>query len=104
MRTPTMIAASLVFAVSGCNNPPAPQTVSHPSAQDLTCKAEPAGLTDEQVLSDDASQAVGLGRPYERAFNDGVLMVERDCKDTLKRTCQWHKDRGAQVDCDKIVQ
>jgi hypothetical protein len=69
---------------------------------DLVCQAEPAGLTDDQIVSDDVSEAAGLGRPYEQAFNDGILMVERDCRDTLHRACAWHVERGDKdVDCDK---
>jgi hypothetical protein len=36
----TLIAGLLFSAVSGCNNPPAPQSASHPPATDLTCQAK----------------------------------------------------------------
>lgn len=101
MRKATTIAALLALGAFGCNRPPAPQTASHPPVLDLTCQIEPAGLTDEQVLSDTVSEAAGLGRPYEQAFNDGVLLAGRDCRDTLKRNCGWHQARGAQIDCDR---
>ena len=98
----TMIAALLGLGVSGCNKPPAPQSASHPPAQDLVCQAEPAGITDAQVLADDASEAAGLGRPNEQAFNDQALIAGRDCRDALGRVCHWHLERGdKEVDCDK---
>jgi hypothetical protein len=102
MRTQNMIAASHALAVSGCNNPPAPQSASHPPALDLVCLAEPPSLTDDQVIADDASQAAGVGRPNEELFNNGVLIAGRDCRDTLNRSCHWHVTRGdKEVDCDK---
>jgi hypothetical protein len=55
---------------------------------DLTCPAEPAALTDEQILGDPA----GL---LEQGFNDEALIAGRACRDALARVCQWHKDRGA---------
>jgi hypothetical protein len=102
MQKPTMIAALLALGVSGCNRPPAPQSASHPVALDLVCLAEPPALTDAEVAADDVSETQGLGRPLEQQFNDDVLLVGRDCRDTLRRACQWHKDRGfKEVDCDK---
>jgi hypothetical protein len=72
---------------------------------DLVCLAEPAGLTDEQVTADDASDAAGHGRPNEEAFNNAALLAGRDCRDTLGRTCRWHVQRGdKEVDCDKPKQ
>jgi hypothetical protein len=54
------------------------------------------------VLSDVASEAAGMGRPNDEAFNDGTLIAGRDCRDTLKRACKWHVERGDRdVDCDK---
>jgi hypothetical protein len=59
----------------------------------------------DQIVADDASDAAGLGRPNERAFNDGLLIVERDCHDTLHRNCVWHVERDDKdVDCDKAKQ
>ena len=102
MQRPIMIAALLALAASACNNPPVPQSASHPPAADLICLAEPTGLTDEQVVADDATEAQGLGRPNEEAFNNGVLIAGRDCRDTLARSCRWHVERGdKEVDCDK---
>jgi hypothetical protein len=102
MLRPTMSAALLALAVSACNSPPAPQAASHPPALDLTCLAEPAGITDAQVVEDDASDAAGLGRPNEEAFNDRALIAGRDCRDSLGRVCRWQVERGdKEVDCDK---
>jgi hypothetical protein len=98
----TTTAALLALAASGCNKPPAPQSASHPPALDLVCQAEPPGITDDQVLADDASEAAGLGRPNEEAFNNAALISGRDCRDALGRVCHWHVNRGDKgVDCDK---
>jgi hypothetical protein len=103
MRNRITIAALLALAASACNNPPAPQSASHPPALDLTCQAEPPALTDTQVLADDASEAAGLGRPNEELFNNQALIAGRDCRDTLGRACHWHVERGdREVDCDKL--
>lgn len=102
MRRLTMTVALLALGASGCNNPPVPQSASHPVALDLVCLAEPPGLTDAEVAADDVSEAQGLGRPLEQQFNDSVLLAGRDCRDTLRRACQFHVDRGfKEVDCDK---
>jgi hypothetical protein len=68
----------------------------------MVCLAEPSALTPEQIVADDATDAQGLGRPNEEAFNNGALISGRDCRDTLRRNCGWHVDRGDKdVDCDK---
>jgi hypothetical protein len=68
----------------------------------MVCLAEPAALTPEQIVADDASEGQGLGRPNEEAFNNTVLIAGRDCRDTLRRNCGWHVERGDKdVDCDK---
>lgn len=111
MQRLTMIAASLALGVSGCNKPPAPQSAapapqsaSHPVALDLVCLAEPPALTDAEVIADDESEAKGLGRPLEQQFNDNVLLAGRDCRDTLRRACQFHVERGfKEVDCDRAT-
>lgn len=36
----------------------------------------------------------------ERQFLIDQIMAGRSCRDALRRVCQWHKDRGAKVDCD----
>ena len=84
---PLVIAALLGSAVSGCNNPPAPQAASHPPALDLTCPDEPTALTDEQAGSDQ-------GEALEQDFNNRALLAGRACRDALGRVCRWHKERG----------
>ena len=105
MLRPIMIAALLGLGVSGCNRPPAPQAASHPPALDLTCSPEPTGITDAQVIADDASDAAGNGRPNEEAFNNATLIAGRNCRDALGRVCLWHVERGdKEVDCDRPKQ
>jgi hypothetical protein len=83
----TLIAGLLFSAVSGCNNPPAPQSASHPPATDMTCQAEAPALTDEQVIADaDGS--------LERRQTTANIIAGRSCRDALHRVCQWHKERG----------
>lgn len=95
MRKARLIAALLGIAAYGCNKPPEPQTASHPPAIDLVCPVEPDALTDEQILNDPE----GL---LEATFNDAVLLAGRACRDALKRSCEWHRDRGAKINCEAI--
>jgi hypothetical protein len=68
----------------------------------MVCLAEPTALTAEQIVADDVTDAQGLGRPNEEAFNNSGLIAGRDCRDTLRRNCGWHAERGDRdVDCDK---
>jgi hypothetical protein len=91
----TLIAGLLFSAVSACNNPPAPQSASHPPAVDLTCQAEAPALTDAQVIADTDGS-------LERGQTTENIIAGRSCRDALHRVCQWHKDRGdSEVDCDK---
>ncbi len=59
----------------------------HPSADALTCPAEPPALTDAQVIADVDGNA-------ERSFNTEVLVAGRECRDALARECLWHVERG----------
>jgi hypothetical protein len=77
----------LALGASGCNRPPAPTAASHPPALDLTCPAEPEALTDDQAGSDE-------GEALEQAFDNGVLLNGRACRDALGRVCRWHVERG----------
>lgn len=63
------------------------KTVSdHPPATDLRCLVEPAAPTDVEL---EANAGAGL------AFDMGVLLAGRDCRDALQRVCGWHLTRGA---------
>lgn len=35
----------------------------------------------------------------ERGFTLALLDWGRECHDVVVRNCQWHKDRGAMVEC-----
>lgn len=72
---------------------------------DLVCPTEAQALTDEQVRADDVAYRAypAGGHPNEDAFNLQNLKVARECHDTLRRNCLWHKERGADVDCDKLL-
>jgi hypothetical protein len=39
--------------------------------------------------------------PSGVTFDAAVRAAGQQCRDALRRVCQWHKDRGANVDCDK---
>jgi hypothetical protein len=87
MRLTLSIAASLAIAVSGCNKPPVASAASHPPAADVTCPADPAALSDAQILADP-------GGLLEAQFNDEALIAGWSCRDALARVCKWHKARG----------
>jgi len=97
MRQRTLIAAWLFIAASGCSKPPVESAASHPPAMDLRCPAEPAALTREQVIAD-------VDGSVEQQFTLDAIMAGRACRDALQRTCQWHKDRGMDVDCTEAGQ
>lgn len=78
---------SLSIVASGCSKQPVRTVSSHPPASDLQCAAEPAALTDDQIMSDQFGD-------LERQFTIDAIMAGRDCRDALARVCQWHKDRG----------
>lgn len=102
-----LLILSAVWLFSGafvCSKQPVASISSHPPAADLTCRAEPAALTDEQVIADEHvyQSNPALGHPYQDAFDLGQIIAGRTCRDALRRACQWHKDRGyKEVDCDK---
>lgn len=90
-----LIAGLLFSAASGCNNPPAPQSASHPPAADLVCLDEAPALSDTQVIAD----ADGSLERNQGTYN---IVAGRSCRDALHRVCEWHVDRGdKEVDCDK---
>lgn len=68
---------------------------SHPPASDLTCPAEPAALSDEVVIAD-------VDGVQDAIFSTDVLLSGRACRDALKRACEWHKMRGAEIDCASL--
>jgi hypothetical protein len=39
--------------------------------------------------------------PSGVSFDAAVRAAGQQCRDALHRVCQWHKDRGAKLDCDK---
>jgi hypothetical protein len=66
------------------------------------CQGEPAALSDDQVMADEAyAPTPGGGHPIRRRLNDQALLIAgRSCRDALKRVCEWHKARGAKdLDC-----
>ena len=103
MLKQTLIAGLLFSAACVPNKLPAPQVASHPPATDLTCPREPSALTDAEVMEDDAIYRANpaSGHPHEDAFDATNIIAGRSCRDALHRVCQWHKDRGDQIDCDK---
>ena len=60
---------------------------SHPTASSFQCAAEPAALTEEQIMSDQFGT-------LERKFTLDAIVAGRSCRDALANVCQWHKDRG----------
>lgn len=60
------------------------------------CAAEPAALTDEQIMADQFGE-------LERQFEVDAIIAGRSCRDALAVVCQWHKDRGMKEpkDCTK---
>lgn len=68
---------------------------SHPPASDLTCAAEPAALTDVQVIADVDGVADAI-------FNTDALIAGRQCRDALKRVCEWHRMRGFEGSCASL--
>jgi hypothetical protein len=65
--------------------------VSSPPALDLVCPAEP-----------DIAVAL-LSDPSGLSWDIAVREAGQACRDALHRVCEWHKARGAVVDCDKPV-
>ena len=94
----TLIAGLLFSAASGCNNPPAPQSASHPPAADLVCLDEAPALTDAEVQAD-------VDGALERKQSLYNIVAGRSCRDALHRVCAWHVERGDNdVNCDKPLQ
>lgn len=44
-------------------------------------------MTDAEVLAD-------VSGTVEAAWNDRALIAGRSCRDTVARSCGWHKARG----------
>ena len=92
-RTLILLCASASFiAASGCSKQPVRTVSSHPPASELICSNEPAAPTEEQINADQFGD-------IERGFTLALLGWGRECKDALVRNCQWHKARGAIVEC-----
>ena len=87
MKPTPLLAALLAIAASGCSKPPVATAGSHPPAEDLQCLAEPAAMTDAEVIADIDGRA-------DEAWNAMALIAGRSCRDTLARACLWHKLRG----------
>src|SRR6476469_5454847 len=87
MRKMKLSAVLLSIAVCGCSSEPVRTVSSHPPASSFQCAAEPAALTDEQIMADQFGQ-------LERQFTVDAIIAGRSCRDALRRVCQWHKDRG----------
>lgn len=92
MKLATILPLAALLITSACNgNRPHAETASHPPSADLVCPAEPDVVT---MLAADPSGV---------SFDAAVRKAGQDCRDALHRVCQWHKERGANVDCDKLL-
>lgn len=89
------LAAGLCFAVSSCSGRLEPPAASHPPALDLKSKAEPIGLTEEQLMNDPE----GVN---EAIYWTDILMWARELFDKSQRVCNWHKERGSETPCDPL--
>lgn len=76
-------------ALVGCSNNPPASPASYPPVADLTCPAEP------EIAAMLASDPTGL------SFDIAVRAAGEQCRSALRRVCEWHKARGATVDCDR---
>jgi hypothetical protein len=59
--------------------------------------AEPPAPTDDQVAAteNDPDAAAAL----DSQFTIDGLMAGRSCRDALRRSCEWHRAHGDQIDC-----
>ena len=92
MKLATILLLAALPITSACGNSSSRvQTVSSPPSADLVCPAEPDVVA---MLSADPSGVT---------FDAAVRKAGQDCRDALARVCRWHKERGADVDCEAAV-